>query len=144
MNKYQAKNENVIRNAFDRFSKNAENVIREGMRAMARAGLDYLIEAHILHDSIMLHTSETDTLGYAFGHDGLLIESGSHKGGDYDLPGSAQEEAEAILSGTKGWVIIILSDMEGWYRVDYEMDFLGYSAETIRRNFKDFFKPVAR
>lgn len=140
----ESRNNKVIQNAFSRFLKNEESVTREGMCVLAKAGLDYLIDAHDFHAQLMMHTTENDTMGYAVAHNGTIVASGSHNGGDFDLPGSAKEEAEALLSSTTGWVAIILSDMEGWYRVDYEEDFLFYAADEIRENFHTFFKPIAR
>ena len=50
---------------------------------------------------------------------------------------------EAIGSETKGWVGIVMSEMTfNWYRVDWEIGFLNYSVEEIKRNFKSIFKPI--
>ena len=46
--------------------------------------------------------------------------------------------------GTKGWVGIVLSDMaNNWYRVDWEYDYLAYSADMVKSHFNNFFKPIA-
>lgn len=139
---YQSKNEKVIRNAFTRFRANVDRIIENGMRNLAQAGMAFLVDAHDSHRDNMMHTEEVDTLGYAVAHNGTIIESGSYKGGGDDFPGDAMNKAKALLAGTSGWVAIILSEMEGWYRVDWEQDFLHYSADQVRQNFRKFFKPV--
>ena len=136
-------NRAVINRAFDRFKKTKDDIVLQGMVEVAKAGLEYLIEQHESFEPGMIHTQETNTMAYAVGHNGDLIQSGMHNGGDYDMPGSALEKAESLLSGTTGWVAFILSDMEGWYRVDYEMMFLYESREEIKARFKEFFKPIA-
>ena len=139
---YQSKNAKVIDNAVMRFRANAEKAIEAGIKNLALAGMSFLVEAHDSHREGMLHTEEDNTLAYAVAHDGTIIESGSFKGNGDDMPGDAMNKAKSLLSGTSGWVAIILSEMEGWYRVDWEQDFLHYSAEQVRQNFRKFFKPV--
>ena len=140
---YQAQNKSTIARAFSRFRKEEEKIISEGVVRLAKAGLDFLLEAHENYPKPLLHPGETDTLGYAVAHNGVIVNSAAHVGGDTgDMPGSAKEEAERLLAGTVGWVIMVLSDMENWYRWDLEMDFLQYSADEIRSNFYNYFKPV--
>lgn len=139
---YRNSNSKVIQRAFTRFKESAEGIISKGIIALAQAGLAYLVEAHDNHRDGMSHTEEDNTIGYAVSYNGTVIESGSFKGGEADLPGDAEEEAKRLLAGSQGWVAIILSDMEGWYRADWEMDFLQYSADQVRANFHKFFKKV--
>ena len=139
---YQSKNTQVIRNAITRFRNDADTIIENGICDVARAGLTFLVEAHDAYRENMSHTVEEDTLAYAVAHNGTVIRSGYYNGGGEDIPGDAMNKAKSLLSGTSGWVAIILSEMEGWYRVDWEQDFLQYSADTIRQNFRKYFKPV--
>lgn len=118
----------------------ANNTILEGMEKVARAGLQYLIDAHNAHSGLMLHTTEVNTLAWALAHDGHVVKAGCHEGNEFDLPGNAQSKAEEIASHTHGWTVIILSDMEGWYREDYEMDFLVDAQFGVADNFHTFFK----
>lgn len=144
MASYASKNRQVIKNAFNNLLKDEKEIIRDGMCKLAEAGLSYLIEAHEFHSALMNHTTETDTMGYAVAFDGVIVASGSHDGGGDDMPGAARDTAQALLAGTQGWVAIILSDMEGWYRVDYEEDFLGYAFEEVKANFNQFFKRISK
>ena len=140
---YQDRNKAVIAKAFARFRKEEEIILREGAIRLAKAGLDFLLEAHDDYPRPLLHPEETDTLGYAVAYNGVIVDSAAHIGGESeDLPGSAKEEAERLLSGTRGWRIIVLSDMENWYRWDLETGFLMYSADEIKANFHQFFKPI--
>jgi len=138
------KNESTIKRAFARLQERKDTIIREGMINLAKAGLEYLVAVHNMHEMFMAHTTETDTLAYAVAHDGLIVASGCHNGGDDDLPGSATDAAISILSGTSGWVAVILSEMEGYYRVDYEQDFLfDVSFHTVAE-FQTYFKKIDR
>lgn len=136
-------NKAVIDNAFDRLKRKKDTIILNGMIKVAKAGLEYLLEAHEIFEPGMMHTEETNTMAYAVAHDGQVVASGMHNGGDYDLPGSALEMAKDLVADTSGWVAVILSDMEGWYRVDYEINFLYTARDEIKSRFKDFFKPIA-
>lgn len=140
MAKYRQKNERVINTAFTRLLGNADKAIQAGMDRMAQAGLEYLLEAHQQHAMFMSHTVETNTLAYVVAHNGTIVVAKSHEGSDKDLPGEAVAKAERIASQRPGWVAIILSDMMGWYRVDYEIGFLQYAADEVKSNFHRFFK----
>ena len=140
---YSAQNSRVIRKAFDRFRKEDEDIIRHGMLLVAKAGIDHLVEAHARKSEDLNHPQEEDTMGYAVAHNGTIVASfGYNGGGTDDMPGQAREEAERLLAGTTGWRAIILSDMEGWYNVDWEEGFLYISSEEIRNNFATYFKPI--
>lgn len=142
MAKYQTQNKNTIARAFLRFRKEEESIIREGMARVAKAGMDYLVQAHEQFQSGLHHPDEDDTMAYAVAHDGVVVESGAYNGGGGDIPGDAKNKAIELLSGSKGWTAIIISDMEGWYRVDWEMGFLQSSADEIMEKFTRYFKPV--
>lgn len=136
----QRKNASTIDYAFKRFKVNAEAAILDGMEKLAHAVLDYLIDEHNNHAMFMAHTTQTDTMAWALAHDGRVRRSGCHNGGDGDLPGSAKAKAEAIAKQTHGWAVILLSDMEGWYREDYEMNFMVDAQFGIVENFHTFFR----
>lgn len=142
MAKYQAQNKRTIEQAFSRFRKEEEDIVREGMERVAKAGIAFLVEAHKQFREGLSHPHEDDTMAYAVAHDGIIVVSNSYFGGGDEIPGDARSKAEGLLSGTKGWTAIILSDMEGWYRIDWEMGFLHSSAEDIRDNFTKYFKKV--
>ena len=145
MSRYEHQNRLVIQRSLARLRKSEEETILAGMCKVVEAGLEYLLEAHDMHSPLMRHQTETDTLGYALAHNGVIVKSGMHNGGDnLDLPGQAMADAQEILSTTNGWAAVILSDMRGWYNVNLEIDFLGYSADKVKENFHRYFKPVKR
>lgn len=138
---YLAKNKAVIRSAFSRLRADSDAIILDGMKSLTEAGLDYLLEAH---ERDMHHPNENDTIAAILAHDGQVVAKFPHEGSD-DFPGSASAEAERLLRGTSGWIVIVLSDMTmQWYRVDWEIDFLTYSADEIKANFQSFFKPITK
>ena len=129
---------------FNKLKKCERSACLEGIRAIAKAGLEYLAEAHERHKAGMLHTLEYNTMAYAIGHNGKVLESGFYKGENLELFGSADEKAVKLISGTEGYVAVIYSDMLfKWYRLDYEIDFLLYSIDHIKANFDKFFKPIS-
>ena len=140
-----ATNDAVIDSAFARLVKREEFAIRNGMYGLLNAGLEYLEQAHGMIHGGERHKEESDTLGWALVHDGQIVEAVSHSGGEWTPNGDALGRLQDVAaSSKKGWVGIIMSDMANdWYRVDYEMDYLAYSADEVRANFGRFFKPVS-
>ena len=139
----EARNRSVIEKAFARLQRSEEDVIRNGMYGLLNAGLHYLEEAHGLLHGGERHTEENNTLGWALVHDGNMLEVASHSGEEWTPYGDALHKLEDIARQTKGWVGIILSDMANdWYRVDYEFDYLAYSADRVQEHFNDYFKRI--
>lgn len=140
---YSTQNRNTITKSFQRLRKSEDAISREGMVRVVKAGMDSLLEAHYNHPIAHEHPEEENTLAYAIAHDGVIVESGRHNGiGSDDMPGEAQSKAASLLSGTTGWTAVILSEMEGWYRVDWEWNFLRSSADEIRNKFHTYFHKV--
>lgn len=140
-------NANKISNAFARLTASKDAVIAAGFARMMRFGLEALLEAHdtpIAGKDIFHHNEmEKETLGWMIFHDGVEVASGTQDRGD--IEGAILWELESLGSGTTGWVGFIMSDMSfDWYRVDYEIDFLEYTADEIKSNFNRFFTPVTR
>ncbi len=142
MAEYKQRNIQTINRAFARLLANEERAILDGMERLANAGIEYLIEAHNLHAMFMNHTQEDNTIGWALAHNGKVLKSRRYDGGGGDLPGEAEEKARRIAEKTSGWTVIILSDMDGWYRQDLEIEFLTDAAFGITQDFNKFFKKV--
>ena len=140
----QNQNKATIERAFARLQERKDAIIREGMIRLAKAGLEYLVEVHNMHEMFMQHVTENDTMAYAVSHNGQIIASGYHNGGEDGFPGSADTIATSLLTGTSGWVAIILSEMEGYYRVDYEQDFLFDVSFKTAAEFQTYFKKIDR
>ena len=137
-------NDKVIDRAFTRLVKSEDSIVRDGMYALLCAGLEYLHEAH---DPDLHHENESDTLGWALIHDGAVLEAVSQSMGPWTPHGDALGKLMSIVSEmpSTGWSGVVLSDMANdWYRVDWEMDFLTSSAEQVKANFRNFFKPVTK
>lgn len=139
----RSSNKSAIKRGFRNLKKAQERICLEGMRKVAKAGLDYLVDAHEMHQHGMLHTREVNTIAYALGYNGKVIESGFHSGDLADQAGRSDERAEELIAGTTGYVAVIFSDMQGWYRVDYEMSFFAYTIDQIKERFTEFFKPIS-
>lgn len=143
MTGYRTQNRNTITKSFRRLRNSEERTMREGMVKVAKAGMDYLLEAHDNHPIAHEHPEEENTMAYAVAHNGTIVESGNHHGsGSEDMPGNALSKAASLLSGTQGWTAVILSEMEGWYRADWEINFLQSSADEIRDKFYTYFHKV--
>lgn len=142
-------NNNVIRNAFAKFTARKDQAITVGFSRMMEAGLEYLLEAHDIPiipisggKEIHHHNEgEKETLGWMIFHDGVEVASGTQNRGP--LSGAILFEMESMGAGTTGWVGFVVSEMSfNWYRVDFEMDFLQYSADKIKENFNIYFRPI--
>lgn len=139
---YKSQNTAAIKRGFEWLRKYSDEVIRNGMINIARAGLLFLVDAHEMFNigEDHSHLSEDNTLAWAVAHDGSIVESGDLQGGGSDMPGNARTEAEGIISQTTGWVAVIYSDMKGWYRADWEEEYLNYSREMVAADFHSIFK----
>lgn len=138
------KNNETIMKAFERLKSRKDEAVISGMYALLDAGLDYLHEAH---ESWMHHENETNTLGWALIHHGQVMEAVSQAKGEWTPGGDAVVRLREIAAEVPhdAFVGVILSDMaNGWYRLDWEMGFLEYSATEVKNNFRRFFKPIAR
>ena len=139
---YKARNSTTIKRAFANFKAREEALCEVMMRNAARDGLNKLIEAHELSVQLFghehsMHLDETNTLGYALAHDGTIVESGCHEGGGFR--GGALGMAQDLVRGKKGWVAVILADMQfGHYHfneIPHEEDMLYWTAEAVRDEF---------
>ena len=147
MNPYESKNKSVIYKAFAGLRVREEEVVKNGMYGIMNAGLEWLHEAHDMYRPGLFHEEENDTLGWAIIHNGAVLEVVSQSKGEWTPHGDAIGRLQALAaeSQPETWTGIILSDMaNNWYRVDYEMDFLGYSADEVREHFHEFFKPITQ
>ena len=155
---YRTTNKQTIERAFKTFSLQADSYIERGMRDIAVAGLEYLVEAHEMYEygsgavdengntdrGFEFHIHEENTMAYAVAHNGKVISAGKYngRGNDGDITGIAMEQASAIASASIGWVAIIYSEMDGWYKMEKEQDYQRYSRQQIIAHFHDYFKPV--
>ena len=93
----------------------------------------------------MKHEQENDTLGWCLVHNGRIVEAVSQAKGQWTPRGRALSRLqEVVAEGPKlGWYGVVLSDMANdWYRVDYEIQFLHESADSVIRNFHNYFRKV--
>jgi hypothetical protein len=142
---YQAENKRVIEKAFRRLQTSQATNAREGMIRVAKEGMQYLLDIHSSEPDAWRHPSEDNTIAYAVAYNGAIVAAEHHNGDpNLRIKSSAMEEAMRLLSGTTGWVAIILSDMEEWYRADWEESFIRYSADRIRADFQRIFKTIRR
>ena len=73
-------------------------------------------------------------MGYALAHDGIIVESGFHEGGG--SRGEALSMAQDAVRGKKGWVAVVLSDMQMvHYIFNAEEDALREVVVAIRDEF---------
>lgn len=136
----------AIKRGLQRFRISKDEIIMKGMYALLDAALDYLQDAHaVLHEgAAWRHPNESNTLGWALVHNGAIIEAVSQSKGPITPHGDALASLERIASHVgEGWVGIVCSDMQnGWYRVDWEEDFLNYTVEMTAQTFMDYFTPI--
>mgnify|MGYP006873057392 CR=1 FL=1 len=132
-------NDKVLRGGFARLAMGKDTEIERIMYDVLDKALDALHEAHNVHGR-MRHEEETNTLGWALVHNGHVVEAVSQSKGPWTPRGDALGRLQQVVAeGPKlGWYGIVLSDMaNNWYRVDYEIDFLHQSADSVIMNMRD-------
>lgn len=132
---YKVRNRNAIKRGFTNLKSYGEKMSEVVMRNMARDGLHSLLNEHDIHEAYLNHTCEDNTLAYALAHNGAIIESGYHNGGDDELPGDAKAQAEEIARSHNGYCAVILSDMMGWYKITLEEDLLNAARGDIQDHY---------
>lgn len=136
-------NISAIRRGMEKLRKNKDRVVELGMYNLLNAALDYLHDAHENFRADLRHENESNTLGWALVHNGQIVEAVSQSKGPLTPRGDVLAKLQAIASGTTGWIGIVMSDVEnGWYRLDWEADFLNYSRELTAQSFKECFQTV--
>ena len=141
-----AENKLTISRAFTRFKRRKEEICEKGMYDLLNAALKYLDEAHDLLGGgiVYRHQTEDNTLGWALIRDGQIVEAVAHNGGKLTPYGDVLGRLQSIVSSfPEGYCGVVMSDMaNSWYRWDWEQNFLSYSADNIKEEFFNFFKPI--
>ena len=136
---YRKRNQTAIKRGFKSLQSYAEGMSDIVMRNIARDGLNKLIEMHeisaqYLDHNLYWHLDESNTMGYALAHDGIIVESGFHEGGG--SRGAALSMAQDAVRGKKGWVAVVLSDMQQMHYIfSAEEDALREVVTAIRDEF---------
>lgn len=140
----KARNTAAINRGFKKLTEAKEKIVERGMTRLLDAALDYLHEAHENFRKDLRHEHEENTLGWALFHDGGLRMAVSQQKGELTPRGDALARLQALSSEhPKGWVGVVLSDMANeWYKVEWEEDFLRFSAENTKAVFLECFKPL--
>ncbi len=142
----KAENTKAIYRGFAKLARAKDGIIENGLYSLMESALDFLLEAHdVLHDGrAQNHPSENDTLGYAIIHNGRIVETVAQSRGVWTPRGDVLTRLQKLASSvTASWAGIVCSDMANhWYRVDWEEDFLMYSADMTADVFKQLFVPV--
>lgn len=139
---YRQKNRTTIKNAFTGFSARKENFITVRFAELMKYGMEKVLEAHDEFGIVHHHNiDERNTLAWMIFHNGVKVAGDGQDEGSTE--GTAIWRIESLGSSTKGWVGFVMSEMTfNWYRVDWEEDFLNYSIEEIRLNYRKIFKPI--
>lgn len=138
-------NDKIITIAFNSLIEKKEQIIQRGMYNLLNAALDALHEAHKMMSPELHHEHESNTLGWCLIHNGAIVDAVSQDKGAYTPRGDvlAKLRKEALSMPKDCWGGIVMSDMTNeWYRVDWEINFLTYSAARVKSNFNSIFKAI--
>lgn len=142
---YKEDNIKKLDGGFSQLSLGKDARIERIMYDVLDKALDVLLEAHDDKDNKagkgMHHANESDTLGWALIHNGSVVEAVSQLRGKLTDASALNTLQELVKKCPKqGWCGIVCSDMvNGWYRVDWEIDFLNQSAESVISNMHKHF-----
>lgn len=137
---YRARNNRVIKRALVNLQKEKDVFIKNSFVNLMRVGMENVLYAHNDHHQAIHHTQETNTIGFAVFHNGKCLALEYQNRGGFE--GRVDEKLYTLGRGTTGWVGFIASEMEyNWYRVDWEIGFLKYSARQIKADFHKIFSP---
>ena len=144
-NRYEKRNESVIKRAFTRLQQSKDRVIEAGMKEMLNTAM---LAALSFHDNThWLHKSTANSYGWCVLHNGEMVSYGVNEGRHGD--GNALSDMMAVSRNAKkeGWVGIVLAAMHGdrpmFFAADYEMWVLLLAADDTRENFGLFFNANA-
>lgn len=138
---YRENNARKLDGGFSRLSRGKDAEIERIMRNVLDIALQDLIEAHW---GQLRHPAETDTLGWALVHDGVVVKAVSQAGGQVTDASALQTLQSLVSTGpASGWYGIVCSDMTNdWYRVDWEIIFLNRSARYLKKNMHNYLHRV--
>ena len=151
MSGYYRRNESVIKKAFKRLNNDEVSIIRDGMTSLMD---NAMLNALGIHDGThWFHRSTGDSYGWVVLHDGESVAHKVNEGRHGDGRAYEQLIAASRLVSRTGWVGILLASMRAgdddptprmfFFNLDYELSVLDEVIEDVKRNFLQYFKPIA-
>ena len=137
-------NDKLIQKGFTSLLVTKDAHIERVMLEVLDEALDELKACHYDMPFDLHHTSETDTLGWALIHNGKVIKAVAHDGGIVTAASAIRTLHKIVSEGSHiGWYGILCSDVtNNWYRIDWEMDWMNYTASYTAHNIQQYLKKI--
>lgn len=137
-------NDKLIQKGFTSLLATKDAHIERVMIEVLDEALDELKACH--YDKLLdpRHTSETDTLGWALVHNGKVVKAVAHDGGSVTSASAIKTLHKVVSEGSHiGWYGVVCSDVtNNWYRIDWEMDWMNYTASYTEHNILQYLKKI--
>lgn len=141
-------NDKLIQKGFTSLLVTKDDHIERVMVEVLDEALDELKMCHYDHPIAHHHVEETDTLGWALVHNGNVVKAVAHDGGIVTSASALRTLREIVSECSHiGWYGIVCSDVTNnryrvWYRLDWEMSFLNYTASYTEHNILQYLKKI--
>lgn len=137
----KAKNNKVIKEAFERLKANKDEAIEAAMYGILEDAVKIALDLHDeRHD---IHLVIGDTYGWALMHNGkikdiMVVSLPENRGDAID-----QLQEECAFIAESGWVGIVMAGMHpNYFSERFERLVLGETIEITKDNFFDYFKQI--
>lgn len=135
-------NRQTIENAFLRFTRNKDEIIRAGMYGLLEDAVQIALEAH--DEAHQAHIELGDTYGWMLVHNHKIEEVAVVATAENKGKASRQLRAQLKNLPKEGWVGVVMAGLKPakYFSVHYELGILGFSFHMTKDNFFKYFKPL--
>ena len=139
---YKRQNEKVIKNAFGRFMKSEETIIRIGMIQLLSDAVKTALELH--DERHQAHITYGDTYGWMLVRNGKIVKIEVEAKGERVGDASQMLRSYAGKVPNTGWVGIVMAGLHpaNFFKVSYEKGILENTIQITRQNFFQYFKKI--
>ena len=139
----KSRNEQTIKNAFERLATNKHNIIVNGMKPLLDNAVKFALKRHHA-EGLPGHLETGDSYGWALAYNGEMIAMEVTKGYDEILGGVSEELEYLALKDNVGYIGIVMAGLNppSYYKVEYEDDIIEDTLHFTAHDFDRYFKKI--
>lgn len=135
-------NEQIIKNAFARFSANKDEVIRSGMYGLLEDAVQFALAIH--DERHQSHIEIGDTYGWMLVHNHRIEEISVVATADNRGKATKKLRSKLAKLPAKGWVGVVMAGLEpaNYFAVTYEVGIINNTATMTKQTFTRYFTEI--
>lgn len=135
-------NEQIIKNAFARFSANKGEVIRRGMYGLLEDAVQFALDIH--DERHQAHIEIGDTYGWMLVHNHKIQEIAVVSTADNKGKATKKLRSKLAKLPAKGWAGVVMAGLEpaNYFAVTYEVGIINNTAAMTKQRFTQYFTEI--